>query len=714
MRHLAAPVVLLATLAAVAPLGAQQPQRAAPDTSDNFQWLEALTGDSAMAWVRAENAKTAAVLEKDPRFDSLYQAALTVAQARDRIPYVRFLGGQLYNFWQDSAHVRGIWRRTTLASYRTATPKWTTVLDLDSLARAEKANWVWKGADCSWPAERRCMLNLSDGGEDAVTAREFDLTTRRFVPGGFVLPRAKLRLTWMGQDTLLVASEWTPGELTSSGYPFIVKRMVRGQPASAATEISRGSANDGGYGVSPFTIGDGTGHRITLIARPLSTFEAEHYVVRRNDVARLALPLKASPAEMVQGQLIVQLSEPWTVGGTSIRTGALAVFDAAAAQRNPSALAPVALFEPGPRESVNGVAATRDRLFVGVSQNVNGRVMVARRAPGGAWTLKPLPLPAAGVSSGVVASDPRGEDGFVSVTGFLAPSSLWLANARQGTATRLKAVSAKFDASRDTVEQFEVASKDGTKIPYFVVHPKGMALDGNNPTILYAYGGFEVSLTPNYNAILGKLWLERGGVYVLANIRGGGEFGPAWHEAGLKTKRQAIYDDFQSVAQDLIARRITSPRRLGIMGGSNGGLLMGVQFTERPDLWHAVDIQVPLLDMLRFEKIQAGASWVGEYGSVSNPDERAFLASISPYHNLRPGVQYPEPLVWTTTKDDRVGPQHARKFAAKMAAMGIPYLFYEVTEGGHGAGANIKQQAHTEALEFTYFTRKLMDGDVGA
>jgi len=335
-------------------------------------------------------------------------------------------------------------------------------------------------------------------------------------------------------------------------------------------------------------------------------------------------------------------------------------------------------------------------------------VLAATHGDDGSWTTQPFDLPAS-VSSFVASADPHGSAAFISVTGFLTPSSLWLADAARMTVSRVKSVAPKFDASRDVVEQLEATSTDGTKIPYYVVHPKGMQLDGTNPTILYAYGGFEISLTPNYSATLGKLWLEQGGVYALANIRGGGEFGPAWHDAGLKTKRQIVYDDFAAVAEDLIARKITSPPRLGIMGGSNGGLLMGVEMTQHPELWGAVDIQVPLLDMLRFEQIQAGTSWVGEYGSVSVPAERAFLQTISPYHNLRPGVKYPEPLVWTTTKDDRVGPQHARKFAAKLNAMGIPYLFYEVVEGGHGAGANLKEQAHTSALEYTYFARKLID-----
>lgn len=683
-------------------------QGSKPDTTDNFRWLEEMHGTRAMAWVRTENAKTAAVLEKDPRFAGIRQSALAMAQAKDRIPYVRFLGGQLYNFWQDSTHVRGIWRRTSRASYRTATPQWQTVLDLDSLARAEKANWVWQGSTCAEPEERRCLLFLSDGGEDANTVREFDVTTRRFVKDGFVLPKGKQRVAYRNADTLLVAREWKAGELTSSGYPFVVKRLARGQKLTDAVEIYRGSAKDGGYGVSPGTLVDAAGQRVSFIDRPLSTFEAEKYIVRARDVARLSIPLKAGIVEMIGGQVLVQLSDDWTAGQVKIKAGSIAAFDAAAAMREPGKLAPVAVFEPGPRESVGGISATRDRLLIGMYHNVKGKVLVASRAPNGTWTRTPLPLPD-NVSTTVIGTDKASSDAFIGVTGYLTPSSVWLADASKATAAQIKTLAPRFDASRSIVEQMEATSKDGTKVPYFIVHPKGMALDGSNPTILYAYGGFEASMTPSYNADVGKLWVEQGGVYVVANIRGGGEFGPAWHEAGLKTRRQVIYDDFAAVAQDLITRKITSPRRLGIQGGSNGGLLMGVQLTQRPELWNAVDIQVPLLDMLRFEKIQAGASWVGEYGSVSNPKERAFLASISPYHNLRRGVKYPEPFIWTTTKDDRVGPQHARKFAAKMSAMGLPYLFHEVIEGGHGSGANAAQQANTTALEFTYFARQLMD-----
>jgi prolyl oligopeptidase len=710
MRRTLARRLSLAIALAFSPCAALAQMSHADSVADPYRWLEDVHGERAMAWVKAENAKTAAVLEKDPRYAAIYREALSMAQARDRIPYVSFLGGALYNFWQDSAHVRGIWRKTTLASYRSGkAPVWTVVLDLDSLAKAENANWVWHGANCAQPAERRCMINLSDGGEDASTVREFDLQTHSFVKDGFTLSRGKQRLAWTSEDTLLVSREWNPGEVTTSGYPFIVKKLARGQSLADAVEIFRGSATDGGYGVSPFTLVDAKGHRFSFIDRPTSTFEAEHYIVRPDGVARISVPLKADISEILDGQVIVHLSEDWTAGGKTIGAGGLAAFDAAAAIRDTANIKPVALYVPGPRESVSSVSATRDRLVASVYQNVKGRVLVFRRSPAGSWTHRAMALPD-NVSIDVGSTDQHSERALINVTGFLTPSSVWLADAAAGTAQRVKTLPPKFDATRGVVEQLEATSTDGTKIPYFVVHPKGMALDGNNPTILYAYGGFEASMTPAYSPYVGKLWLEHGGVYVLANIRGGGEFGPKWHEAGLKTKRQIIYDDFAAVAKDLIARKITSPKRLGIEGGSNGGLLMGVELTQHPELWNAVDIQVPLLDMLRYEQIAAGTSWVGEYGSVSVPEEREFLAKISPLNNLRADATYPTPLIWTTTKDDRVGPQHARKFAAKMADLGKPYLFYEVIEGGHGAGANIEQRAHTSALEYTYFSRQLMGG----
>lgn len=694
---------LLVTILAAASATAQSVR---PDAqADPHRWLEELSSERAMAWVRAENARTSNILENDPRFAGIRAEALTMAQASDRLPYVTFIGGALYNFWQDSTHVRGIWRKTSLTSYRSASPTWVTVLDLDALASKEKENWVWQGAICSQPAEDRCLVALSDGGEDAVTLREFDVVARRFVPNGFRLPKGKQNVAWLSPDTLLVAREWTPGEMTTSGYAYVVKRLVRGQALATAVEVFRGQPSD--VWARPYTVSDAAGHRLTLVDRGISFFESEHHVVREGGVTRLNVPAKANIVGMLDNQVLVRLAETWTAGTTTIASGALASFDASQALRTPTALAPVTVFVPNARESVDGTATTEHRLLVGITRNVTGQVLAFARDKAGTWTPVTLKLPE-NVSTNVLSADRRSNRAFIGVTGYLTPSSIWLADASTAAVSQVKALAPRFDASRADVEQFEVASSDGVKVPYFVVRPKGMTLDGSNPTILYAYGGFEVSLTPQYDAEMGKLWVERGGVYVVANIRGGGEFGPAWHDAGLKTKRQIIYDDFAAVARDLIARRITTPKKLGIQGGSNGGLLMGVQMTQHPELYAAVDIQVPLLDMLRYEQIAAGSSWVSEYGSVTVPAERSFLAAISPLHNLKANVPYPTPLIWTTTKDDRVGPQHARKFAAQMSALGLPYLFYEVTEGGHGAGANIEQRVQTTALEFTYFMRQLM------
>ena len=699
------PIVLFALMLAV---GAGAPICAADVADDPYVWLETLDGPEVMKWVHAENNKTLAVLERDPRFDASYRDALAILEASDRIPMPTFIDHRLFNFWQDGDHVRGIWRFTDPQSYDAPAPRWTTLLDLDQVAKSENANLVWKEVACEEPTERRCLLSLSDGGEDAVTVREFDVRRGAFVPEGFRLPRGKQSAAWEDGNTLLVSREWQPGELTTSGYPFIVKRLHHGEPLESAREIFRGSANDGGYGVAPLVLVDAEGRRAALILRPVSTFEIETYVVTPKGVARLALPKKATVHELYAGQLIVSLEEPWNVDGKVVRDGAVVALDLADLKRTPDALHPVVVYQPGPRETFLDARATRDALLVMALDNVRGRVFAYRRGKDGAWTRRTVQL-LDNASVSIEAADPRGHEAFASVQGFLNPTSLWRIDARTKSATRVKDLPAKFDTTHLSVEQREAVSTDGTHIPYFLVGPKALKLDASNPTILYAYGGFQVAMTPSYSPVLGKLWLESGGVFVLANIRGGGEFGPAWHEAGLKTKRQIIYDDFAAVAKDLIARRITSPRRLGIQGGSNGGLLMGVEFTQHPELWHAVDIQVPLLDMLRFESIQAGSSWVGEYGSTSNTDERAFLASISPYANLRRRVDYPRPLVWTTTKDDRVGPQHARKFAARLGEYGIPYYFYEVTEGGHGAGANLPETARTQAIEMTYFLQQLKD-----
>jgi prolyl oligopeptidase len=683
-------------------------QAQTPDPVDPYIWLEEVSSPRSMAWVEHQNETTTNRLEADRRYARNYAEALEIAGAKDRIPEPEFVHGEIYNFWQDPDHLRGIWRKTTLDDYSSQQPHWTTVLDIDALNKAEGKSWVFKGAELLKPEETRCMIELSDGGEDAVVAREFDLDASKFVDGGFSLPRGKHRIPWADKDTLLIATDWMLGDLTTSGYPYIVKRLKRGQPLSAAVEVFRGTKDDGGYGVEPSVLHDGQGRSLAFIKRPLDTFHSEHYVLTERGAKRLSIPAKADVVDLVQGRVILQLDEAWTIAGKTFGAGSVVQNELAATKASPGALRPVLVWTPGKREALNGLSSTRDKLLLGVLDNVQGKAFVYTPS-GNGWKRELLKLPQ-NVSVSFVAADDKSNRAFINVSGFLSPTALWLADADTGALHTVKALPAKFDASHEIVEQFEAMSSDGTKIPYFVVHQKGAKLDGSMPTLLTAYGGFQIAMTPHYSGAIGKLWLEQGGAYVLANIRGGGEFGPKWHEAGLGVKRQIIYDDFAAVAKDLFARKITSPRRLGIQGGSNGGLLMGVELTQHPELWKAVVVSVPLLDMIRISKIAAGASWQGEYGDVNtDPAVKAFWLKTSPYQNLRSGVAYPEPFIFTTTKDDRVGPQHARKFAARMEQLGLPFLYYENTEGGHGAGADLKQGARTTALTMTYLQEKLMN-----
>jgi prolyl oligopeptidase len=674
-----------------------------PASEDPYLWLEALDDAQTRAWAAAQNARTQTALEQDPRYPELLKEATGIAQSNDRLPAPSLVGQRVLDFWRDAAHTRGIWRVATLASFTAGKPSWKTILDLDELAAREKANWVWKGFECEPARASRCMVYLSDGGEDAIEAREFDLERGALVSGGFMLPKAKLSAAWLDADTLLVASDWGPGSLTESGYPYIVRRWRRGQPLAEAPEVFRGKPQD--MGIELLSVRDGRGRSLGLVRHMINFFESETLAVTPSGVRLLPLPRKHQTGPLVDGQLIVRLTQDWERGVQHFTTGSVIALDAARAVADAETVEPQAIFTPGPRESVQEMGATRSTLLLLTLDNVRGRAWELQRHPNGTWSRHPLALPD-NATLNLEAAEPRGDAVIYRVEGFLEPPSLWVS--RGGAPHKVMAQPAQFRAGGLVVEQFEAESADGTHVPYFVVHPKQLLPGGANPAILWAYGGFEIAMTPRYNGTRGKLWLERGGSFVLANIRGGGEFGPAWHDAGLKTRRQRIYDDFAAVARDLDRRGIADARHLGISGGSNGGLLMGVEMTQHPELFQAVEIAVPLLDMLRFEKIQAGASWVGEYGSVSVPEERAFLAGISPYAQLRRGQAYPEPLIWTTTKDDRVGPQHARKFAARMAEFGLPYWYYEVTEGGHGAGANLAEEAHTRALAQVYFMRRLM------
>ncbi|MES2035502.1 MAG: prolyl oligopeptidase family serine peptidase [Pseudomonadota bacterium] len=681
---------------------AQTPART---PADPYQWMEEIEGEKPLAWARAENGRSLPKLQTDPRYQGLFDQALAIVTAQDRIPGVGFFGdGALTNFWQDTVHVRGIWRKTTLDSYRTADPVWETILDIDALAKAEGKNWVYNGVSCLPPDDRRCLVILSDGGKDAVTYREFDSVTKTFVEGGFVAPEGKQNISWLDENTLLIARDWGDGTMTKSSYPFVLKTWKRGTPLAAATELFRGAVDD--VSVSPFVLRDADGvAQAVMINRATSFFEAETYLVTDKGPERLPFPLKSSIQGLVQGKLVFTLEEDWAAQG--LKQGDLAAFDLGAIKADAATARATLILRPTARQSVEGINISRNRLIVALYEDVKGKAVVFTPGADG-WASRTLDLPA-NAAIGIGSTSDRDDRVFLTVTNYLTPTTYWLGDAATGALETIKAQPAKFDAEGHVVEQFFATSTDGTRVPYFVVRPKTLKYDGQAPTLLYAYGGFQVSMTPGYSATVGKLWLERGGVYVVANIRGGGEYGPAWHQAGLKANRQKVYDDFFAVSEDLIARKITSPRRLGVMGGSNGGLLMGVALTQRPDLYNAVVVQVPLFDMLNYSHIGAGASWVGEYGDPDLPAERAWIAAYDPYSNLKAGRKYPRAFIETSTKDDRVHPAHARKAAARLAELGYDYLYYENIDGGHSAAANLNEAAMRYALEYTYLTQQLID-----
>ncbi|KQW86524.1 prolyl oligopeptidase family serine peptidase [Brevundimonas sp. Root1279] len=697
------------TPAPAAPSEASGGGFASSDATDPYLWLEEVEGERAMAWVKEHNERSLGVLRGDPRYETLHQQALEIVQSRDRIPSPGFNhDGTIDNFWQDATHVRGVWRTTSLDSYRTAAPQWETVLDFDALASAEGKNWVYKGATCLPPEETRCLVSLSDGGKDAVTIREFDRTTKTFVDGGFVLPESKGGATWVDQDTLLVSRDFGPGTMTNSGYPMIVKVLKRGQTLDQARTVFTGQQSD--VSVSAYTLRDADGViQATLINRGVSFYEGETHLLKADGTTvQLQLPAKSNINALVKGQMVVTTDQDWTApSGQQFKTGDVIAWNLDQWLADPATPAQLVI-RPTDREAIEGITNTRNKLVVALYENVRGSVYVYEPNAAGEWARTRLDLPQ-NVTVGVGSASEIDDKIFVSVAGYLNPSSLYLADAATTDAAVVKSLPAKFDAAGMVVEQFEARSADGTMIPYFVVHKGDMPLDGSNPTLLYGYGGYQNSLLPGYSATVGKLWLERGGVYVVANTRGGGEFGPRWHQAALQQNRQRAHEDFQAVALDLQARNITSQPKLGIMGGSQGGLFMGAMLTQRPDLINGAVIQVPLFDMLRFHKLLAGHSWIAEYGDPDIPEQRAWIEQYSPYQNLRAGQPYPEVFIHTSTKDDRVHPGHARKAAARLEELGYPVLFYENTDGGHAAGANLQETARRLALEYTYLSRRLMD-----
>jgi prolyl oligopeptidase len=706
-------LALAMTVASTTGAAAQETPAEAPipgPEQDPYIWLEEARSPEALEWVAKENERTLAAFEADPRYAQLKAEALAIFDSEDRIPFVSFRPDGLYNFWQDKTNPKGLLRRTTLESYRTDKPVWETVLDVDALAKAEGKEWVFQGYTCLPPAETRCMVSLSDGGEDATIMREFDTTTKQFVEGGFVLDqKSQGGISWVDEDTLLVNRDFGGDTITASDYPFTTREWKRGTDIADAPEVFRGSKDD--VWANAYLLRDTNDVIHGRIAfRGLSFHESEYFVEKDGKWLKLDIPKKASPGGIVDGHLLFTTDVDWSVDGQTFPADSLIAVDLEEWKANPNGAKKTLVWAPGDRQTRQGGAVTANALFVTLLDNVVGKVLQFN-FEGGQWVSKPVPLPD-NATLGIAASSDKTDQIMYTVSDFLNPTTLYYTDGSTDPAV-LKTSPAYFDPAGMDVEQHQATSKDGTKIPYFIVKPKGMALDGSTATLLTGYGGFQVPRLPGYLGSTGKLWVEKGGAYVLANLRGGGEFGPNWHQTAIRENKQRTWDDFIAVGEDLVAKGFTSPQHLGIQGGSQGGLLVGTFFTQRPDLLNAAIVQIPLFDMVRYHLIGRGASWIGEYGDPRIPEQRAWIDGYSPYQKIVAGVDYPSPFLWASTADDRTHPAHARKGAAKLKALGQPYYYFEDTTGGHSGGVDNDQRAKLQALQFVYLMQRLMGAHTG-
>ncbi|PHM53914.1 oligopeptidase B [Xenorhabdus sp. KK7.4] len=662
-------------------------------TSDEFLWLEDLQGETAQRWVKQENQRTIARYTQGGSFRKLEQQVLNILNKDTRIPWVNKHGDYYYNFWQDQANPRGLLRRTTLQEYRKAKPAWETVLDIDALGKAEGKDWLYHGLQPLAPEYRYCLMKLSPDGGDAVEIREFDLETKRFVEGGFNVPVAKSRVSWIDKDTVFIATDFGPGSMTQSGYARIAKRWQRGTPLSAAETLYEAKPED----MAVFAYRDRTfGFERDYVGRSLDFYRREYFLLtKQNQKVRIDIPEDAE-INSHREWLLIRPSKDWDVGGKRYPSGALlaANFDDYLAGKRELQV----LFTPNEQTALSGYSSTRDHLILSIMDNVVNRLEVLT-PQGNSWQRQPLGNPGSMSNISATGIDEETNDYFLTINNFLHPASLYIGNLDSSETELLKQGPKDFDAGNYQVSQHFARSKDGTRVPYFQIAAKGLKLNGSNPTLLNGYGGFEISLLPNYIGTEGLTWLGRGGVYVVANIRGGGEYGPAWHQAALMQNRHRAYEDFAAVAQDLITRKVTSSKHLGARGRSNGGLLVGNMLTLYPQLFGCIVCGVPLLDMQRYSQLSAGASWIAEYGDPSQPDQWAYIKTFSPYHNIKEHVAYPPVLFYTATSDDRVHPSHARKMAARMQKMGYQQVyFYENTVGGHSAAADKKQTAFQNTM----------------
>ena len=674
--------------------------------NDPHIWLEEVEGEEALDWVRAQNEKSLEALESDPRFDDLFAETMSVLTSNARLPLGAIHHGHVYNFWQDDSHVRGLWRRASIASYQSGAPEWESVLDVDALAASEGENWIRGSTACLSPAYVHCMVELSYGGKDAGVWREFNTTTKSFVEDGFFIPEAKSSVAWIDEDTLLVGTDWGDDALTDSGYARELRIWRRGETLGEATSFYVGDKTD----VAVFAQVSQTDNDPFVFARRAVTFFETEYHVSVGDapLVKLPLPPNADYQGVLDGRAVFLLREPWSFDSEDYAQGALVAYDLSAESAE-------LIFQASDTQSIEDVGVGKTNIVVQYLEDVSGKAARFSRSRSGKWKLKEIKLPQNGVVE-LVSAGGGTDDAMLSFESMTTPDSLFYVTAKNKV-SKIAETPPFFDAAGVVVEQRFATSADGTKVPYFVMARDEVLKQGNAPTIQYGYGGFLAAILPVYysdparpqhGALAGLSWVMRGGVLVLSNIRGGSEYGPRWHEAALKENRQRSFDDFIAISEHLIETGVTSPEKLGAIGRSNGGLLMGAILTQRPELYAAIDIGVPLFDMKRYNKLLAGASWMGEYGNPDIPEEWAYIAEYSPYQKLAADAGYPKVLFYTSTKDDRVHPGHARKAAARLAELGYDYYYYENIEGGHGGTANQEQLAHRTALEYVYFVRQLM------
>lgn len=668
---------------------------------DEYLWLEEVDGEKALEFVEGQNKVTLDELSSQKDYKSIYDKSLEIYNSTERIAYPTLRGKYVYNFWRDEDHVRGIWRRCTLDSYKSGTPAWETLLDIDELSRKDDIKWVFKESTGLYPDYDRFLIELSKGGGDAVVVKEFDVNKKQFMEDGFSIAESKGTATYVDENTLFVSSDFGEGTMTNSGYPKQVKLWKRGTALKDARVIFEGESNDA-FMSAGYIMRDGA-RTHKLISRSLTTFTSQQMVWTNDEIIKLDIPEDSDIKGILKDQLIVQLKSDWVVNERTFNRGALLSLDFTALVKGDKQVQ--VILEPDEFSSVSQVSTTRNKLLINLLSNVTGQLHVYSFSDG-KWTGQKVKAPDFGTIS-IVAADDDSDLYFFNFQNFITPSTLYMADADKNTFEAYKSLPAFFDSSKFQVRQFKAESKDGTLVPYFMVSAKDIENDGTNPTLVFAYGGFEVSYSPFYASTFGVSWLDKGGVFVLANIRGGGEYGPKWHQEGLKEKRQNVFDDLYAVSEDLIAKKVTSPEHLGVMGGSNGGLLVGVAFTQRPELYNAVVCLVPLLDMQRYNKLLAGASWMGEYGNPDVPEEWEYIKKYSPYQNLEEGKPYPDVFFYTSTRDDRVHPGHARKMVAKMNDMGYKTYYYENTEGGHAGSSTNEQSARMNALMFSYLLMKL-------